>query len=220
MEGVTGGLGGEVYWDQAYGQGDSTRSWYQEQPVMSLRMLKLAGATPSASVIDVGGGAAPLADALLERQFTDLTVLDISQAGLHYAQRRLGKGSEGVSWVRADVLSWLPARRYQLWHDRAVFHFLTDPAARQRYLAVLAEALEPGGRVILGTFAADGPQQCSGLPVARYSPADLAEQLGPRLTVLATDREEHHTPAGAIQPFTWLLAQHETGQPTPADLPR
>jgi hypothetical protein len=201
-------------WDQAYAQGDSTRSWYQTQPTMSLRMLQLAGAQPNDSLIDIGGGAAPLTDALLEQGFTDLTVLDISQTGLGYAQQRLGPAAQGVTWVRADILSWRPERRYHIWHDRAVFHFLTTPIDRQRYLDVLADAVESSGRVVLGTFAADGPRHCSGLPVARYSPDTLAARLGRGITILATDREEHRTPAGTHQPFTWLLGQIAATQPT------
>jgi len=199
--------GDASHWDQVYGQGDSSRSWYQTRPTMSLRMLQLAGTRPSDSLIDIGGGAAPLVDGLLDRGFTDLTVLDISQAGLRYAQQRVGPAARRVSWVLADVLSWQSERRYRLWHDRAVFHFLTDSHAQQRYLNTLTEAVESGGRIVIATFAADGPSQCSGLPVTRYSPDSLAERLGHRFTVLATEREEHQTPSGATQPFTWLLAQ-------------
>lgn len=205
---------GASHWDQAYDEGETTRSWYQAQPTMSLRMLGLAGARPNDGLIDIGGGAACLCDALLGQGFTDLTVLDISQTGLRHAQQRLGPTAQQVRWVRADVLVWRPERRYRIWHDRAVFHFLTDPADQQRYRNALAAALEPNGHVIIGTFAADGPQHCSGLPVARYGPDRLAECLGPDITVLATDREEHHTPSGATQPFTWLLGQNGATQPT------
>lgn len=201
------GSGQAEHWDQTYGQGDSTRSWYQQQPRMSLRMLELAGARPDHSLIDVGGGSGPLVDALLAQGFSDLTVLDISEAGLSYAQQRLATAAHQVIWLRADILSWRPERTYQLWHDRAVFHFLTDPASQQRYLTTLARAVEPGGRVVIATFAADGPTHCSGLPVARYSPETLASRLGSNFTVLATEREQHNTPAGGTQPFTWLLAQ-------------
>jgi SAM-dependent methyltransferase len=172
-------------------------------------MLRLAGARPTDSLIDIGGGSASLIDVLLERGFNDLTVLDISETGLRTAQQRLGLAAERVSWVIADILSWQPRRRYRIWHDRAVFHFLTDTTAQQRYLDTLAGALKPGGRIVLGTFAADGPQSCSGLPVARYSPDALTTRLGSGFTVLAADREEHHTPHETIQPFTWLLAQRD-----------
>jgi ubiquinone/menaquinone biosynthesis C-methylase UbiE len=204
-----------AHWDQAYRQGESTRSWHQNQPTMSLHMLHRAGAVPSERLIDIGGGSAPLVDVLLEQGFTDLTVLDISQTGLHYAQQRLGPAAAGVTWLLTDVLTWQPERTYQLWHDRAVFHFLTNLADQRRYVDLLTTAVEPGGRVVIGAFAADGPQQCSGLPVARYSADSLTERLGPTFTVLVTEREEHHTPSGAVQPFTWLLAQHASNPGTP-----
>jgi SAM-dependent methyltransferase len=200
MAAVRGGI-------RAYAQGAATRSWYQVRPTMSLRMLRLADARPTDSVIDIGGGAAPLTDALLEQGFTDVTVLDISHTGLSTAQERLGPAAQLVRWVHADITRWRPERRYRIWHDRAVFHFLTAPAAQVSYLHALAVAVEVGGSVIIGCFAADGPEQCSGLPVARYSPIDLRKLVSPYLTVLVTDREEHTTPAGATQPFTWLLGR-------------
>jgi SAM-dependent methyltransferase len=196
-----------AHWDQVYDQGSSCCSWYQSEPVMSLRMLQLGGARPGDSLIDVGGGASGLVDQLLARGFTDLTVLDVSDTGLGSARRRLGAEAQRVSWLVTDILSWQPERSYRLWHDRAVFHFFVDPTDQQRYLDTLATAVAPGGRIVLATFAADGPPQCSGLPVARYSPDDLADRLGPCFTVLAWEREEHHTPSGVLQPFTWLLAQ-------------
>jgi SAM-dependent methyltransferase len=174
---------------------------------MSLQMLQLADARPADSVIDIGGGAAPLTDALLAQGFTDVTVLDISRTGLSAAQRRLGPAAQLVRWVHADITRWRPERRYRIWHDRAVFHFLTTPDAQESYFDTLTAAVEPGGSVIIGSFAADGPEQCSGLPVARYSPTDLKKLVSPYLTVLATEREEHTTPAGATQPFTWLLGR-------------
>lgn len=207
------------HWDHAYAEGDTTRSWYQDQPVMSLRMLRLAGAEPEDSLIDIGGGAAPFAATLLEEGFTDLTVLDISSSGLNTAQQRLGLSAGRVNWLVADVTRWRPERRYRVWHDRAVFHFLTAPADQRSYLDTLAATVEAGGLVIMGTFAADGPEQCSGLPVARYSPAMLTERMSPCVTVLATDVESHRTPAGTVQPFTWLLgrtARTPIGRQAPA----
>lgn len=156
-----------MHWDQAYELGASTRSWYEDRPTMSLPMLTLGSASPGDSVVDIGVGAAPLVDVLLQRGFTDLTVLDISQAGLDHARRRLGPSRDRVSWVCADVLEWRPERRYRFWHDRALFHVLTDPSAQRRYLDLLTRAIEPDGRVAIGTFAADGPPYCSGLPVRR-----------------------------------------------------
>ena len=191
------------HWDDAYAAGETTRSWFQQHPGMSLRMFDAAGVQADASVIDVGGGASPLAGALLERGFGDVTVLDISAAGMACARQRLGARAEQVRWLVADVRTWVPERRYAVWHDRAVFHFLISAEDRVQYLGVLEHATEPDGVAVFGCFAPDGPQQCSGLPVARYSTQDLAGELGSRWTLIAQDREEHRTPAGATQPFTW-----------------
>lgn len=195
--------GPAAYWDDAYGQGEDTRSWFQQQPAMSLEMLDTAGACADGSVIDAGAGASPLAGALLGRGFADVTVLDISATGMQHAQRRLGPQAARVRWLRADVLTWRPQRQYQVWHDRAVFHFLTASQARQRYLRTLESATAPGAAAVFGCFALDGPQRCSGLPVARYGPDELAGRLRSGWTLIAPDREEHITPAGAVQPFTW-----------------
>jgi SAM-dependent methyltransferase len=189
-------------WDEVYAQG-ATCSWFQDAPEMSLRMLDAAGVTPADSVIDVGGGASPLAGALLRRGFEDVTVLDISAAAMEHARRRLGPRADQVHWLTADIRSWRSARRFAAWHDRAVFHFLTAEPDRQDYRRTLAAATAPGAVVVIGCFAPDGPQQCSGLPVARYGPGDFAAELGPCWELVAQDREEHATPAGAAQPFTW-----------------
>ena len=197
------------HWDDTYAAGETTRSWYQQHPGMSLRMLDAAGIRADASVIDVGGGASPLAGALLERGFRDVTVLDISAAGMAYARQHLGARAGQVQWLVADVRTWAPGRRYRVWHDRAVFHFLIIAEERRQYLDVLESATEPGALAVFGCFAPDGPRQCSGLPVARYAAHDLAGELGRRWTLISQDREEHHTPAGAIQPFTWAALRRQ-----------
>jgi hypothetical protein len=189
------------HWDRAYGEGERTRSWFESEPVGSLRMLQLAGVSPADSVIDAGGGASTLVDALLERGFDDVTVLDISATGIQAAQRRLGPSAGRVQWIVADLRDWRPSRTYQVWHDRAVLHFLTADADRQSYLDTLTASTAAGAAAIFATFAPDGPRQCSGLPVARYSAHDLAALLGDRWTSVVDDREEHVTPAGAVQPF-------------------
>lgn len=191
-------------WDGAYAQGDATRSWFQASPEMSLRMLGVAGVTAADSVIDVGGGASPLAGALLARGFRDVTVLDISAAGMDYARQRLGARAEQVHWLAADIRAWQPPRRYAVWHDRAVFHFMTAGPGRRGYLRALAGGTAPGTVAVFGCFAPDGPSRCSGLPVARYSPGEIAGELGRDWTLLAEDRETHTTPAGLTQPFTWV----------------
>jgi len=199
-----------AHWDAAYAQGDDTRSWYEEHPHMSLRMLGAARVSAADAVIDVGGGASPLTRVLLDRGFGDLTVLDISAAGIQHARACLGPRANQVHWLTADVLSWNPRRRYQAWHDRAVYHFLTSDEHRQQYLRTLDAATAPGAIAVFGCFAPDGPQYCSGLPVARYSPAQMACQVGAKWLLLSQDREEHITPAGTIQPFTWIALRRQS----------
>lgn len=199
-----------AHWDAAYARGDNTRSWYEEHPDMSLRMLASAGIAAAAALIDVGGGASPLAGALLDRGFRDLTVLDISAAGMQHARARLGARADQVHWLTTDVLSWHPRRRYQGWHDRAVYHFLTTEEHRQRYLHTLDTATAPGAIAVFGCFAPDGPQYCSGLPVTRYSPAQLARHIGAKWLLISQDREEHITPAGTIQPLTWVALRRQS----------
>jgi hypothetical protein len=196
------------HWDAVYGRSDeSTVSWFEPEPAMSLELLDLVGADADDAVIDVGAGASLLVDALLARRFTDVTLLDVSEVGLAQARRRLGEAARRVQWLVSDLVSWRPARRYRIWHDRAVFHFLTEPADQARYRELLDAALVPGAGAVVGTFAADGPDQCSGLPTARYSPETLAAALGSSIEPLASRREIHRTPWGAIQPFTWLAGR-------------
>lgn len=193
------------HWDGIHHLGDASRSWFQQQPRLSLHMLREAEAGPHDSVIDVGGGASRLVDALLAARFTDVTVLDISAVAVQMAQRRLGADAKRVHWVLADLLDWVPARQWDVWHDRALLHFFTGSTERAGYLRVLLRATHPGSLAILATFAPDGPQQCSGLPVVRYSPPELAAFLGPDWQTVSDAREEHTTPSGDIQPFTWTL---------------
>jgi hypothetical protein len=199
-----------AHWDAAYAQGDETRSWFEKHPGMSLRMLGSAGVSAADALIDVGGGASRLTRTLLDRGFRDLTVLDISAAGMRHARNRLGSRADQVHWLTADVLSWHPRRHYQAWHDRAVYHFLTVDEQRQQYLHTLEAATAARAIAVFGCFAPDGPQHCSGLPVARYSPTQLARQLGTRWLLISQDREEHITPAGTIQPFTWIALRRKS----------
>ena len=199
-----------AHWDGAYAQGDGTRSWFEEHPDMSLRMLDAAGVSAADALIDVGGGASPLIGALLDRGFGDLTVLDISATGMQHARDRLGPRADQVHWLTADVLSWHPPRHYQAWHDRAAFHFVTIDEQRQQYLHTLDTATIPGTVAVFGCFAPDGPQHCSGLLVACYSQAQLARQIGTKWLLISQDREEHITPAGAIQPFTWIALRRQS----------
>lgn len=196
-----------AYWDDVYQRVGADRvSWFEADPAVSMGMISAAG--PVRSVVDVGGGAGALVDALLARGIDDITVLDVSARALRVAEQRVrsafGERARSVCWLCSDVRSWTPSRRYDLWHDRAVFHFLTEPDDRAAYRRVLGQALNPGGHVVIGTFAADGPTHCSGLPVARYDPDALAAQF-PELRVVTARRVDHVTPAGVTQPFTWLL---------------
>jgi trans-aconitate methyltransferase len=191
------------HWDDVYDRVGADRvSWYQPDPTVSAELIGDSG--PVRSVVDVGGGASVLVDVLLDAGIEDVTVLDLSARALDVARQRLGSRGDAVRWVEQDVRSWQPERRFDLWHDRAVFHFLTEPADRDAYRSVLREALEPRGRVVIGTFAADGPTHCSGLPVARYGPAELAAEF-PGMRTVEQRRVVHLTPGGATQPFTWLL---------------
>jgi Methyltransferase domain len=161
------------HWDEVYGHGDTTRSWFQAQPGWSLRMLDLAGISPADSVIDVGGGSSPLAAALLARGHSDITVLDVSVVGIGAAQHRFGAAVQRVQWLVADVRNWRPARRYVVWHDRALFHFMTSDQDREAHLHARGSATSPERAIcILATFALDGPPRCSptGAPV-RCRPA-------------------------------------------------
>ena len=194
----------EAHWDAAYRLGDTSRSWYQQVPAPSLALLDAVGVTNGHSVIDVGGGASTLVDALLHRGHTDITVLDVSEEGLRTAQRRLAESANRVQWLTADLRAWVPSRTWDVWHDRALLHFFVTEIDRQRYVHALDAATEVGSIAILATFAPHGPQQCSGLPVARYSPADLSALLGRAWQPLTEQREEHRTPAGGRQPFTWV----------------
>jgi SAM-dependent methyltransferase len=179
---------------------------------MSLRLIAGTGVSRSAPVIDVGGGASVLVDGLLEAGFTDVTVLDLSGAALASSRARLGARASSVQWTEADVTrADLPPRSFDLWHDRAVFHFLTDRADRLAYLRVLRHALRPGGHVVIATFAEDGPERCSGLPVRRYAPAQLHAELGSDFELLASEREAHVTPAGAVQRFQYSLFRGPRG---------
>jgi len=180
-------------------------SWYEREPATSLRFIELLAAGTASALIDIGGGASLLVDRLAARGFTDLTVLDISQHALDEVRHRLGSQARVVSLVHHDLLGWEPDRQYDIWHDRAVFHFLPDPTARARYVDIATRAVRDDGALVIGTFAEDGPTQCSGLPVTRYSPVQLASVFAESFSLVEYEREEHVTPAGVVQPFTWVV---------------
>jgi SAM-dependent methyltransferase len=204
---------GAPAWDAVYERrGETGVSWYQAVPEVSLELVQAAGGARGRAVLDVGGGMSRLAGALLARGAADVAVLDVSAVALERARARLDDSdARRVRRIHADVLDWTPDRRYDLWHDRAAFHFLVDAGDRGRYGRVLRAALGPGGHAIVGTFAADGPTRCSGRPVARYDPEGLRSAVGDGLAVVASRRELHSTPGGSRQPFTWVLLRAGEG---------
>lgn len=199
------------HWDGVYRRGGpGAVTWYQDQPTVSTDLIDSLQLRRDAAIVDIGGGTSTLVDALLAAWFSDLTVLDVSSAALDETRSRLGNQAASITWLHQDLLAWEPPTgRYDLWHDRAVFHFLVKDADRDRYRQLVHRALRPGGHVVIGTFAPDGPTHCSGLPVLRYNPDELHNELGPTSDLIAKRRQEHTTPAGAIQPFTWAVMRFE-----------
>ncbi len=190
------------HWQGVYmAKAETEVSWFQATPAPSLDLLRLAGADRDAALVDIGGGASLLVDHLLAEGFRDLTVLDLSQAALDMARARLGEAGARVTWIAGDATEWTPPKAYDVWHDRAAFHFLTEAADRAAYLERLRRALRIGGAAIFGAFALDGPEKCSGLPVMRHDAASLSAALGPGFDLLDERRHDHSTPGGATQKF-------------------
>ena len=203
-------MGDPAHWNSRYESiGTQAVSWYEQRPSTSLELLDAIGVTSAESVIDVGGGASTLVDHLLAAGHGDLAVLDLSAVALAAARTRLGDPAQ-VTWQEADIVAWRPARRWDVWHDRAVLHFLTDDEGRTAYTAALHQALVPGGAFVIGTFAEDGPTECSALPVRRYSPGDLTQLLGD-VEIVEQRRVVHRTPSGADQPFNWIAGRLTVG---------
>jgi len=194
----------QAHWDRIYRTRDEREvSWCEAIPALSVELIEATGLTPKTCVVDVGGGESRLVDALLAKGLNCLAVLDISGEALHRAQARVGKSANVVTWIQADVTGAWTLKPMDVWHDRAVFHFLTEPAARSRYLERLQETLKVGGGVIMATFATDGPDRCSGLPVVRYSPDSLAHELGEEFSLEEWRPHRHVTPWGAVQVFQY-----------------
>lgn len=200
------------HWDSAYEAGDSV-SWFQLDAAMSKRLIETVCVDPDAKIIDIGGGSSSLVDALLEGEHQNVSVLDLSARALEDSKRRLGPRSNDVQWLVADLLDWTPAHTYDVWHDRAVLHFLTTREDQQKYRAALGKAVSVGGHVVIGVFAEDGPVQCSGLEVRRYSSEELVEFLGAEFSVINALREDHETPSGKVQHFNWILARRDSREP-------
>jgi 2-polyprenyl-3-methyl-5-hydroxy-6-metoxy-1,4-benzoquinol methylase len=196
----------QAHWQQVYKEkGEHQVSWFQERPNISLELIKAVHADPSSAIIDIGGGASRLVDALVEKGYRDVTVLDLSERAVSIAKMRLGERAAMVKWIVADVTQWEPQRSYDLWHDRAAFHFLTEVSDRAAYIDRLRKAVRRGGHAIVGTFALGGPERCSGLPVVRYDAAQLSAALTPSFALVDMRRDDHKTPWGAIQHFQFSV---------------
>ena len=192
------------HWEGIYKTKAPTEvGWYQADPKQSLDLIAAAGIGRTQEIIDIGGGASPLVDKLMEKGFENVTVLDISQVALNQAKSRLGKHAQKISWIEADITGFEPDRKFDLWHDRAVFHFLTDANDRKKYVKVMKRAVAPDGYLIIATFALDGPPKCSGLEVVRYSPESLAGEIGRDFELKDAVEELHVTPSGARQKFIY-----------------
>ena len=196
------------HWNRLYTtKARNAVSWYEEHPQESLRLIHATGVAKDAAIIDVGGGASTLVDDLLAEGYKNLTVLDLSRAALKAARSRVG-GTSMVRWMEADITTAvLPEAAFDVWHDRAVFHFLVNPQERQAYVRAVLRAVKPGGHVIVATFAEDGPTQCSGLPVVRYGAQELHDEFGEPFELLVHHRQTHVTPAGTTQQFIYCYCR-------------
>ena len=195
----------DKHWNRVFSNREPHEtSWYQPHLALSLKFVELAGLPPSAGILDVGAGVSTLAGDLLDQGFSEVSVLDCSAAAIDLARSRLGGLAQQVHWLEGDITTLsLPVSGFDLWHDRAVFHFLTEPSDRAAYRVALERALRPGGHLIVATFALTGPERCSGLPVLRYDADTLMQALGPGLQLVETDEEAHRTPSGNRQDFLY-----------------
>jgi trans-aconitate methyltransferase len=200
------------HWEKVYrSKPENEVSWFEDEPRISLDLINAAGLALDAPIIDVGGGEARLVDRLIARGHTDLCVLDLSHKALDVARVRLGKAASSVGWIVADVTQWEPERKWQLWHDRAVFHFLTDADDRRAYVNAMRQALNADADVIIATFAPDGPERCSGLAVMRHDAESVGKALGPEFRLEETRSYEHRTPGGASQRFQYARFSRRPG---------
>lgn len=201
----------QSHWEKIYATRDpSAVSWYQPHLNISLQLIGRAGILPTDGIIDVGGGSSTLVDDLLDRGFRNLSVLDISSRAIVISRRRLGPRADLVHWIRDDALNApLPVGDYRLWHDRAVFHFLTHPTSRRAYIEQVRRALMPGGFALIATFSLEGPTTCSGLQVCRYSAETLAGEFGNDFRIVESRPEDHMTPSSIKQAFVYCLLAFE-----------
>ncbi|MFY9839137.1 MAG: class I SAM-dependent methyltransferase [Xanthobacteraceae bacterium] len=198
------------HWQNVYREkAENQVSWFQETPGISLELIEAVHPKFDWAVIDIGAGASRLVDVLAREGYRDLTVLDVSENAIAMAKARMDEPAAMVKWIVADVTQWEPARRYDLWHDRAAFHFLIEAADRTAYVERLTGALFPGGHAIIGTFAMDGPERCSGLPVVRYDAALLSTTLGNAFALVETRHHDHRTPMGGVQHFQFSIFRRQ-----------
>ena len=201
----------KIHWETIYQtKKPADVSWYQAKPITSLNFISELDMKKDAKIIDIGAGESCLADFLLEDGFSDLTILDISEEALEHARLRLGKKAENLKWITSDISNFVPKEKYDLWHDRAAFHFLTDETQVQNYLKTLENSINPGGYVILGTFSEKGPVKCSGLEIKQYSIAEMSDLLSDSFQKLHCENIDHITPSGAIQNFTFCSFQKKS----------
>lgn len=199
----------QEHWEKVYQTKEHDQvSWFREHLDTSLRMIRNTGVGPDASIIDVGGGNSTLADDLLAAGFVDISVLDISGKAIADSKERLAGDADKITWIRADITAAdLPAGHYDVWHDRAVFHFLTDDADRRKYVDLVMRVLKPGGHIIVASFGVDGPQKCSGLDVVRYSPESMHDEFGNSFDLVESIGETHNTPFGTTQDFVYCYCR-------------
>jgi SAM-dependent methyltransferase len=197
------------HWEKVYrDKSPLAVSWYQREPDLSLSLIAGAALPLDAPIIDIGGGASTLVDRLCDEGYTDVSVLDVSASALAHSKNRLGQKGNTLHWYEEDVTCFKPPHRFALWHDRAVFHFLTSRVDRENYIAVLKQALEPGGHLVMLTFATGGPVKCSGLDIVQYDADKLSAELGTDFELLETGHEVHITPAGNQQKFAYFRFLH------------
>ena len=202
----------KTHWQNVYrGKLPSDVSWYQKEPLLSLELIRSSGVASNGAIIDVGGGASVLVDYLCREGYTNISVLDISGIALASAKQRLGEAAKNIEWFESDITEFVPPHHFALWHDRAVFHFLTSKSDRSRYLTALKQALEPGGHVIIAAFAIGGPKRCSGLDVEQYDSFKLMNELGEEFLLAEEKEETHITPAGKEQNFVYFRLTRKAG---------
>lgn len=194
------------HWEKTYQDKEPGQvSWYQTEPHISLNLIDSLGLKPMDKIIDVGGGASILVDKMLDKGFRDITVLDISSKALQRSKERLAQQAKKITWIDADITEIEFPQQYSLWHDRAVFHFLTDPQDRKKYIGTLEKAVQPGGYVIIATFSLEGPPKCSGLNVERYDSEKLSKELGDCFALITSEEEVHMTPWKSEQRFIYCV---------------